>query len=89
MPGEDCDRDAFNIRQAVRHGNLRMVRAIVEHQTSTLGTEHMLATMTGWLALALRAMPEEYAEHFVWHLRNISELSADDRSLLAGLNEAA
>lgn len=32
-------------------------------------------------------MPEESAEHFVWHLRNISLLSADDRSLLAALNE--
>jgi hypothetical protein len=86
-PGEDFDRDAFNILEAVRHGNLRMVRAIVEHQTSEVGTEHILATMTAWLALALRAMPEEYAEHFVWHLRNISQLSADYRSLLAALNE--
>jgi hypothetical protein len=43
--------------------------------------------MTAWLALALRTMPEEYAEHFVWHLRNISQLSADDRSLLAALSE--
>jgi hypothetical protein len=38
-----------------------MGRAIVEHQTSEVGTEHISATMTAWLALAPRAMPEEYA----------------------------
>jgi hypothetical protein len=85
VPGEDSGRDAFNILQAVRHGNLLMVRSIVEHQISELGTEHILATMTAWLTLALRAMPAECADHFVGHLREISELSAGERETLAAV----
>jgi hemerythrin-like domain-containing protein len=75
--------------QAVRHDNLPLVRMIVEHQTSEYGTEHILGTMTAWLSLAFESMPIEYAEHFVAHLRKISELSAEDLYGLAVLNGAA
>jgi len=83
VPGEDACRDAFNILQAVRHDDLLMVRMIMEHQTTEWGTEDILATTVAWLALALKAMPAEYAEHFVGHLRETSELSEDERASLA------
>jgi hypothetical protein len=83
VPGEDSSRDAFNILQAVRNDDLLMVRAIVEHQTTAWGTEDILATTVAWLTLALKAMPAEYAEHFVGHLREIIELGEDERLPLA------
>jgi hypothetical protein len=86
VPGQDASRDAFNILQAVRHDDPLMVRMIMEHQTSEWGTEDIMATMTAWLALVLRAMPAECAEHFVGHLRDISELSQEDRLSLAVQN---
>lgn len=83
VPGEDSSRDAYNILQAVRNDDLLMVRMIMEHQTTEWGTEDILATMTAWLALALKAMPSEYAEHFVGHLREKSELTEGERVTLA------
>ena len=83
VPGEDTSRDAFNILQAVRHDDLLMVRVIMEHQTTEWGAEDILATTVAWLALALKAMPAEYAEHFVGHLRETSELTEDERATLA------
>lgn len=79
VPGEDADRDAFNLLQAIRHDDKLMASLMIRHQITDDGLEKMVATLAAWLTIALRATPEKYANITVAHFRAIAELPIERR----------